>query len=48
MAQDMYGQPGAQPGAEAGTTTRCRRADAHGGESKKDDDDVVDADFKEV
>ncbi len=46
MAQQMYGQPGAEgaegaPGAEAGANTG-------GSESKKDDDDVVDADFKEV
>jgi molecular chaperone DnaK len=41
MASQMYGQPGAeaQPGAEQ---------TANAGSSKKDDDDVVDADFKEV
>jgi molecular chaperone DnaK len=41
MAQDMYGQPGAEAGAAPG-------AEEAQGEPKKDDDDVVDADFKEV
>ncbi len=43
MAQDMYGQPGAD-GAQAGASG----AEESQGEPKKDDDDVVDADFKEV
>ncbi len=42
MAEHMYqGQPGADAGAGA-------QANAAGGEAKKDDDDVVDADYKEV
>jgi molecular chaperone DnaK len=51
IAQDLYGQqgaPGAEAGAEAaGASTEGADANA-GSESKKDDDDVVDADFKEV
>jgi len=44
MAQDLYGQPGAgAPGAEAG-----EQPGADAGAQGKDDDDVVDADFKEV
>ena len=46
MAQQMYGQPGA--GAEGAPGAEAAGADAGGSESKKDDDDVVDADFKEV
>jgi molecular chaperone DnaK len=48
IAQDLYGQPGAegQAGPEAGAQPGPE-AQA-GAEAKKDDDDVVDADFKEV
>ena len=46
MAQQMYGQPGAQPGADAAGAQPGPEANAE--ENKKDDDDVVDADFKEV
>ena len=49
IAQDLYGQQGAS-GADAGAGEQAgpeANADA-GAESKKDDDDVVDADFKEV
>ena len=45
IAQDLYGQqgaPGAQPEADQAADTK------NASESKKDDDDVVDADFKEV
>lgn len=45
IAQDLYGQPGAQPGAEGGPQPG---AEAQQNAGKKDDDDVVDADFKEV
>ena len=51
IAQDLYGQAGAQPGAEGAQAGAQPGADAGaeaGSESKKDDDDVVDADFKEV
>jgi hypothetical protein len=49
LAQDLYGQAGAgQPGAEGAGPQPGPEAEAQGGESKKDDDDVVDADFKEV
>ena len=48
IAGDLYGQPGAeQPGAEAGEGPGPEAA-AAGAEAKKEDDDVVDADFKEV
>ncbi|MFT6631447.1 MAG: molecular chaperone DnaK [Bacteriovoracaceae bacterium] len=47
IAQDLYGQPGAgEAGPEAGAQPGPE-AQA-GAEAKKDDDDVVDADFKEV
>jgi molecular chaperone DnaK len=46
MAQDMYGQAGAQPGADGAKANAG--ADAGAETNKKDDDDVVDADFKEV
>ena len=51
IAQELYGQQG-QPGAEGagpqpGADAGAEQADA-GAEAKKDDDDVVDADFKEV
>jgi hypothetical protein len=46
MAQDMYGQAGAQPGADGAKANAG--ADAQAETNKKDDDDVVDADFKEV
>ena len=42
MAEQMYGQPGAD-GAQADTANA-----ETGAEAKKEDDDVVDADFKEV
>ena len=41
MAQQMYGQPGAE-GTQAEPEAQTKS------ESKKDDDDVVDADYKEV
>lgn len=44
MAQDMYGQAGAQPGPE----DNANADQANAGADKKEDDDVVDADFKEV
>jgi molecular chaperone DnaK len=46
IAQDLYGQPGAE-GAPEGAEQPGPEAQA-GAEAKKDDDDVVDADFKEV
>jgi molecular chaperone DnaK len=46
IAQFLYGQPGAQPGADAGAAGQGPEASAE--TEKKDDDDVVDADFKEV
>lgn len=45
IAQDLYGQQG-QPGAEGAQAQEG--AQQAGSEEKKDDDDVVDADFKEV
>jgi len=47
IAEQLYGQPGAEgaPGAEAGAAGAEEQA---GAQDKKDDDDVVDADFKEV
>jgi len=45
MAEQMYGQPGAEAGAEAAAE---EAPEASASETKKDDDDVVDADFKEV
>jgi molecular chaperone DnaK len=45
MAEQMYGQPGAEAGAEAAAE---EGPEASASETKKDDDDVVDADFKEV
>ncbi|ATH09255.1 molecular chaperone DnaK [Halobacteriovorax marinus] len=49
IAQQMYQQPGAegQPGPDMGAGQAGAGADA-GQAKKKDDDDVVDADFKEV
>ena len=47
MAQDMYGQAGAQPGADAGAQQEAG-AEQQASSENKDDDDVVDADFKEV
>ena len=44
IAQDLYGA-GAQPGAQPGAESEAQGASA---DSKNDDDDVVDADFKEV
>ena len=44
MAEQMYGQPGGAAGAEAGAQPGPEAS----AEAKKDDDDVVDADFKEV
>ena len=44
MAQDMYGQAGAQPGAEG----QAQGEEQQTSSEKKDDEDVVDADFKEV
>lgn len=46
IAQFLYGQAGAQPGADAGAQPGPETEQASSG--KKDDDDVVDADFKEV
>src|SRR5690606_28382926 len=46
IAEQLYSQAGAQPGADAGGANAGGNTDA--GSSKKDDDDVVDADFKEV
>ena len=48
VAGDLYGQPGAQPGAEGAAAGAAGAEQAAGAEPKKDDDDVVDADFKEV
>ena len=45
MAEQMYGQPGDEAGAEAAGE---EGPEASASETKKDDDDVVDADFKEV
>lgn len=45
IAEQMYSQAGAQ-GADAGQANAGGNTDA--GSNKKDDDDVVDADFKEV
>lgn len=49
IAQDLYGQPGPAPGQgpEAGAAGPEAGAEQATG-AKKDDDDVVDADFKEV
>lgn len=47
IATEMYQQAGGQPGAE-GQPGAGPEADAQAGGEKKDDDDVVDADFKEV
>ncbi len=46
VAQDLY-QAGATPEGEAGAEAQQEQAGAEGS-NKKDDDDVVDADFKEV
>jgi molecular chaperone DnaK len=51
LSQHMYQQPGAQPGPEAGAGPEAEAnagADQSTGQQKKDEDDVVDADFKEV
>ncbi|MBD66745.1 MAG: molecular chaperone DnaK [Halobacteriovoraceae bacterium] len=52
IAQHLYGQPGADAagaaGAEAGAESAEADAGSNAGSNKKDDDDVVDADFKEV
>ena len=47
VASEMYAQTGGQPGAE-GQPGAGPEAGAGAGEAKSDDDDVVDADFKEV
>jgi molecular chaperone DnaK len=47
MAEQMYGQPGAEAGAEGAPGAEAG-PEANASEAKKDDDDVVDADFKEV
>ncbi|MBT3584246.1 MAG: molecular chaperone DnaK [Halobacteriovoraceae bacterium] len=50
IATDMYQAAGAQPGAEAGPGPQPGAAGPEAGpeSNQKDDDDVVDADFKEV
>ena len=49
IAQMLYGQPGGAAGAEGATGgAEQANAGAESGANKKDDDDVVDADFKEV
>ncbi|MCP4912655.1 MAG: molecular chaperone DnaK [Oligoflexia bacterium] len=48
VATEMYQQAGGQPGAEGAAGAGPEAGAGAGAEQKKDDDDVVDADFKEV
>jgi molecular chaperone DnaK len=48
IATEMYQQAGGQPGAEAGPQPGAEAGPQPGAEQPKQDDDVVDADYKEV